>query len=464
MKTRLKLLALIALLVACLAGAGRLDRDLVRSRNALRPGLGTLKGASPGVTLMVTALGGFRGVLVDVLWGRITDLQDQGAYFEITQLVDWITKLEPDFTAVWAFHAWNMAYNIGGMFPDPRDRWRWVKNAISLLRDQGLAINPNDNGLCLELGWLYQHKIGGIFDTAYPYFRAQLAIEMNDALGGSGPANLEGSRQDEFRARFKMDPIEMRKIDRQYGPLDWRLPESHSVYWALQAMARPLKGPSVLSANRMLYQSMAQAFRNGRLEFNPETGLYATRPNLELLPQVLRTFEETLRAYDDPTFHNAYANFLGEAVMILFTFNRQKSANELYSMLCERYPWPDAPASVEDYVYQNMVRDMDKISGSTAAALVEGCFFQAFFQFAAGEEERAAGFHALGKLLWHQYMKDLKAELIPTAGLPPIENLRRTAFERALNEVPDKTQRARLEAYADLAATGLDLGEESNEN
>ena len=302
MNERLQAFALAAILAACLAGAGRLDMDMARARDARRPGIGALKGASPGFMLAVTALGGFRGVLVDLLWSRAVDLQDRGAYFEIAQLADWITKLEPDLTGVWTFHAWNMAYNIGYTFPDPRDRWRWVKNGISLLRDEGLAVNPADGGLCLELGWIYQHKIGGRFDTAHPYFKAQLAAEMDSALGGPGPSRLEGRREAEFRARFKLDPSEMRRIDRKYGPLDWRLPESHALYWALQALARTAKSATILSAHRMLYQSMAEAFRNGRLEFNPDTGEYATRPNIELLPKALRAFEEALGAFDDKSF------------------------------------------------------------------------------------------------------------------------------------------------------------------
>lgn len=457
MSSRLQTAALCAILTACLAGAGLLDMEIARARDARRPGIGTLKGASPGVMLAVTALGGFRGVIVDLLWGRASELQDRGAYFEIAQLADWITKLEPEFTGVWAFHAWNMAYNISYMFPDERDRWRWVRNGISLLRDEGLEINSDDAGLCLELGWIYQHKIGGIFDTAHPYFRAQLAAEMHSALGGPGPAGLEGPRLAGFKARFKLDPDEMRRIDSRYGPLDWRLPETHSAYWALQAMARPVKGATILSANRMLYQSLAEAFRNGRLEFNPETGLYATRPNIELLPRVLRAFDEALAEHDDRTFHEAYANFMGEAVMTLFTFNRRAAARELYGRMLARYPWPGAPASAEDFIYQNLVRALQQERGSTTTALVESFLFQAFIQFAEGEEERAAGFHALAKLLWHQHMKDLSEELVRTSGLPPLEDLRRTAFERALMEVRGEAQRARLEAYAELAAGGVNI-------
>jgi len=95
---------------------------------------------------------------------RAEQLQDEGKYFAIVQLADWITKLEPHLTEVWAYHAWNMAYNISVMFPDPEDRWRWVKSGMRLLRDEGVRYDPDDPRLYCELAWIYQYKIGGPWD------------------------------------------------------------------------------------------------------------------------------------------------------------------------------------------------------------------------------------------------------------------------------------------------------------
>ena len=60
-------------------------------------------------------------------------------------------------------------------------------------------------------------------------------------------------------------------------------------------------------------------------------------------------------------------------------------------------------------------------------------------------------------------MKDLSEELVQTSGLPPMKNLRRTAFERALREARGEAQRARLEAYAELAAGGAGLDGDDDE-
>ncbi len=58
------------------------------------------------------ALGGFRGLISNALWMRANELQEEDKFFEMAQLADWITKLEPYFPQVWLFQAWNMAYNI----------------------------------------------------------------------------------------------------------------------------------------------------------------------------------------------------------------------------------------------------------------------------------------------------------------------------------------------------------------
>ena len=66
-------------------------------------------------------------------WIRAQDLQLEEKFFEMVQLADWITKLQPHFKTVWIVQAWNMAYNISVKFSDAADRWRWVRHGIELL-------------------------------------------------------------------------------------------------------------------------------------------------------------------------------------------------------------------------------------------------------------------------------------------------------------------------------------------
>ena len=97
-----------------------------------------LENAPPALAFTTVALGGFRGLIANVLWIRAMKLQEDDKFFEMVQLSDWITKLQPHFNDVWIFQAWNMAYNVSVKLKDFEQRWRWVRRGIELLRDEGL--------------------------------------------------------------------------------------------------------------------------------------------------------------------------------------------------------------------------------------------------------------------------------------------------------------------------------------
>src|SRR6185437_8054050 len=60
-----------------------------------------LENAPPVLAFTTKALGGFRGLISNALWIRASELQEDGKYFEMVQLADWITKLEPNLPSVW---------------------------------------------------------------------------------------------------------------------------------------------------------------------------------------------------------------------------------------------------------------------------------------------------------------------------------------------------------------------------
>jgi hypothetical protein len=188
-----------ALALGCAIGSAPLLHSLNRQRDAL--GLTGLSegtgGVPPEIVATAAALGPFRAVLIDLLWMRATELQDQGQFFELVQLYDWISKLEPRFPLVWEYMAWNFAYNISVKFsvrpaqetpspdqPDPHElRWQWVNRGIEVLRDRGIRYNPRAYSLYRELAWIYSHKIGQTADDANVYFKIMLAMQMQAALG-----------------------------------------------------------------------------------------------------------------------------------------------------------------------------------------------------------------------------------------------------------------------------------------
>ena len=314
-----------------------------------------LENAPPAVAFTTVLFGGFRGLIADALWLRAARMQEEGRYFELVQLADWITKLEPRSTETWAFHAWNMAYNISIMMSDEKERWRWVHNGVELLLRDGLRYNPGDPRLYFELGWLFQHKIGGRTDRSHAYYKQRWAEEMTDVLGGGDPdyASLEGdaARLSRMEKAYGLLPKRMREVDRVYGPLDWRTPETHAIYWAHLGRQRADDG-RFLPCDRMIYQCMSASFARGRLVHDDRSGQLVAQPNLDILPKVLAAYEAALQTYPIDSTEQAYANFMQAAVIMLSRSGMKDEARQVFERWRRRFPGAETAAGFDAYLRQ----------------------------------------------------------------------------------------------------------------
>jgi hypothetical protein len=145
-----------------------------------------LENAPPQLVLTTTALGGLRGLIIDYLWLRATELRNKGSHYEIIQLYDWIGKLEPRIPEVWSYTSWEMAYNISVTMPTPEERWRWIHKGIEQLRDYGLRYNPNSPKLYKELAQLLYDKIEmNSVDEYRFYYQKQWFYTWHSLLGAT---------------------------------------------------------------------------------------------------------------------------------------------------------------------------------------------------------------------------------------------------------------------------------------
>jgi hypothetical protein len=181
-----RLIQLIALVVAiaCSAACGRLLPPILKqTREAgLRYTDVSVEGAPPFVALG-TAIGALRGLIVDYLWIKVHIMKEEGLFYEVMADAELITKLQPRFAAVWAFHGHNMAYNISVACNTEEERWEWVNAGIRLVREEGLKYNPNNLVLHKELAFWFAHKIEGYSDDAHLYYKRAFTQEWHALLG-----------------------------------------------------------------------------------------------------------------------------------------------------------------------------------------------------------------------------------------------------------------------------------------
>jgi hypothetical protein len=436
MNSRAKKFLLLLLAAALLFGSSRVQNSL----NADRDRLGmtytaTLDDAPPVLAFTTIALGGFRGLISNFLWIRANDLQQDDKFFEAAQLATWITDLEPHFTQVWLFQGWNMAYNISVKFKENSpgvyaDRWRWVENGISLLRDQGLKYNPDDVLIHRELAWFFQHKIGANLDDANMYYKSQWATNMMPFFGpdGTNYQNLVSPQTPEdrtnamrLRQRYKLDPAFIKVVDDKYGPFDWRLPEAHAIYWGAQGLELAKKYPDkvkeddLITLRRIIYQSIYQAFKHGRILINPFTGEYSLGPNLSLVSRVNEAYSQM--ADEDEknrvNIEHAQRNFLRDAVYFLYEADRTTEARQWFDYLGKHFPnmpivdgHPESlpgHITLDEYAVARVQEDIGETSQERVTAAIQGLLLHAYMALVADSDDSYQNLKNLADRVYKNY-------------------------------------------------------------
>ena len=446
---------LLGLAVGLLILVSLLQSSLNVSREKLGiTRLDPLNNMPPILAFTTQALGGFRGLIANALWIRATDLQEQDRYFEMMQLADWITKLEPHYVGVWNVQSWNMVYNISIKFKDPADRWRFVKGGIELLRDEGLKFNPGEVMMYRELGWYFQHKMGQNMDDAHMYFKLTWAKEMNE-LFGSGRPNFEAlmnpKTEDEkqralrLRDKYKMDPKVMKDIDVKYGPLEWRMPETHSIYWAWLGLQKA-KGENLIALRRMIYQSMQLAFFRGAIIEDLLQGQLVFGPNLDMVENANQSYEDMLAIDKENEEHikTGHRNFLRNVPYFLYLYNRQTEATKWMKILQTRYPEIVGPnVTLDEYAVSKTMEEVGDTSVDKTSVVVGGLIIKYFASLIQDEDEAAMNYYRLAKKVWERFQDKIKGQEA-RIGLKSFEQTRKDILDSMLD--PERGIHVELQA------------------
>jgi hypothetical protein len=459
MSWKLKRVLLSLLAVALFVGVALAQRGLNADRDRLGlTRVAPLDNAPPVLAFTTVALGGFRGLISNALWIRANDLQEQDKFFEMVQLADWITKLEPHFVQVWVNQAWNMAYNISVKFKETRpgeypDRWRWVKRGIELLRDEGLRYNPNEIFLYRELGWFFQHKMGQDLDDANMYYKQEWARELKQVFGDGTPNldELANPQTDDARARakimrekFKMDPVFVKQVDVRDGPLEWRLPEAHAIYWASMGLKKAAENPTkvnkddFITLRRVIYQSLQLSFHRGRLVKDPFVKGFELAPNLPIIGKANAAYERAIEEDEKmrDNIKRAHRNLLRDIVYVLYGYGRNEESARWYKYLAEKYPDQNLIDGDTNSLPRNLTYDQYSIArllehvGETdkkrVTGIIEGLLANSYRSLAIGEDEASAGYFLKARGVYDYYQKKVSQnpENIARIGLAPFDDMK----------------------------------------
>jgi hypothetical protein len=204
---------------------------------------------------------------------------------------------------------------------------------------------------------------------------------------------------------YRMDPAVMGRLMKRYGPLDWRLPHSHALYWLVHGRevckdASPDQYDK-LNTDRVILNCLHEMTMRGRLTMTDGRRRGTTEDVLSSeqrkgksdkdLPRVLlhrnfdlRFVEATQQEYDrqiiemagsperaaaldkNNPLRNGHINYLVNAIKALYAAHRRAEAQKWLNWVRLRYA-PVGPewllGDVEDFVLWGLRRDRDAPRG-----------------------------------------------------------------------------------------------------
>jgi len=130
---------------------------------------------------MIGLLGGFRGVVADLVWLAVTDAWTDNDWYRAQKNIELATTLQPRFVPFWDMGAWHLAYNASNYArhntgePDREERLRqqqyWIDEGRKLML-RGLEANPESYVMYKQLGDLAHQKYGNNLESAEWYLKA----------------------------------------------------------------------------------------------------------------------------------------------------------------------------------------------------------------------------------------------------------------------------------------------------
>ncbi|MCK4660267.1 MAG: hypothetical protein KAV82_12160 [Phycisphaerae bacterium] len=258
-----------------------------------------------------------------------------------------------------------------------------------------------------------------------------------------------------LRTRYNMDPAYMLELMEEYGPIDWRLPFGHSLYWSslgdkvTKDMLRLDRDVSMRTV-RLIFFSLNKMVRQGRLVLEPDFD----QPNasfIQLMPDArfIRHTHEAMLKYgkeqlDDPKFagFNEYpilpnyraghVNFLRYAIRQLWwlgTPQARAEAREYYEWLREYDREPNGKPKIY-YMQPLEVMVMADIyegltSFNNAQPIINGFLNRSLDQLAIGDLQMAQGYLNIARQGWDYYMADKADDTVERRRIPPLPVMRR---------------------------------------
>jgi tetratricopeptide (TPR) repeat protein len=214
MKTKIALIGKLILICFIFNILFQIQNNVIEKSRSYIDKRKTLSSMNSAETISIM-LGGFRGIMVDILWLKAIELNQKNEFYELLPVYKAIITLQPHFTMVWFYAATNLALDVSYEAETLEEKWQWIKEGIKLLKE-GTIKNPDNFYLHYYLGYIYVSKC-----AEHTFYMDMLNKESKDNF-------LEAAKHFNKAARLAKGKVSvglLAQIQRQTAHAYWRLAE-----------------------------------------------------------------------------------------------------------------------------------------------------------------------------------------------------------------------------------------------
>ena len=364
-------------------------------------------------------------------------------------------KYNPEAANLYKELGWIFQHKMGNVLDDAHQLYK-NRLALSIMRVVGgnpdwekLAKAPDDYKAFLKK---YPEKKDSPFwealkksdietyDKLYDDFKKNSVLPQAFLIALNNPL-MATDLSDYFRVTWLFDKYRLRasiinEINKDYGDLDWRLPESQAIYWATMGL-KMTPSHKDISCERMITQALFATFKSGKVMMidHKNYDTIVCMPNLNVVDAVLRVYNEAYLNNDkQSSFRSAKLNFMKDAVVLLYSYGDFKKAKQYYKLLRKEEPGKYR-RSFMSFLRKEWAEDMQDAAVKQATNIIGGLIYSGLNYMVNGEMEKAVEHENLAKYLYKNYQK-ANRDVKKRVGLAPYKTLKAGMIQTALKSFP----------------------------
>ncbi len=238
-------------------------------------------------------------------------------------------------------------------------------------------------------------------------------------------------RVQKLRDNWKLEPKRMNEINKKYGPIDyenenthlsmdWRLPWTHAIYWAVRGLesTEAKTGFDVLNLYRVIYHCLQELYHYGNLQIMAyaypgqpkQTGpikdvqdapqdvklMLFNSQDMRMFPVAYQATLDVLKTYKDannktPTGVRDASIYLCRAgISSFYLAGHRRLAQKYYDQLRKRDPAnKDYHVSLDAFIQADMKEEIKTITPKDASDYIISLLRDSYYRYAIGDDENA---------------------------------------------------------------------------